>query len=104
MKKRLPCYLLTLCFLGFMPAYGNGDFENIIRMESDQYQTHYKNIVIFPHLEHADRLGISCGECHHDDNGIPREKLGIGDDVENCIACHSNPSYATGKPPEEQLE
>ena len=104
MKKHLLNYLVLVYYLGVPPAYGNNIFENIIRMECDQYQTHHKKIVIFPHLKHAKRLGISCGECHHDDSGDPQENLGINDDVDSCIECHSIPTYVTGKPNIEQLE
>ena len=73
-------------------------------MNCSEYEIHHKKIVVFPHIKHAKTYKISCGECHHDDNGEALNDLVPGDDVNKCIECHSNPSYITGESYEEQLE
>lgn len=43
--------------------------------------------VTFTHKKHAEDYEITCGECHHDENGEPLE-LTMGDDVHPCYECH----------------
>ena len=44
--------------------------------------------VTFTHKKHAEDYEITCGECHHDENGEPLE-LKMGDDVHPCYECHN---------------
>ncbi len=44
--------------------------------------------VTFTHKKHTEDYGISCGDCHHDENGEPLE-LKMGDDVHPCYECHN---------------
>jgi hypothetical protein len=45
--------------------------------------------VTFTHKKHAEDYEISCGECHHDENGSPLTDLKMGDDVHTCYECHN---------------
>jgi len=74
-----------------------GGMPDIMRMENSANSSHKKPIVLFAHKEHAKAYGIGCGECHHDDSGEPLANLKEGDEVENCIACHSEVGKAPGK-------
>ncbi|HKK99237.1 MAG TPA: cytochrome c3 family protein [Desulfotignum sp.] len=44
--------------------------------------------VTFTHKKHAEDYEITCGECHHDENGEPLE-LTMGDHVQPCYECHN---------------
>ena len=104
MKKRIFNYLCLMFILLDNLAYGESLFKDNILMNCSEYKAHHKKIVVFPHLKHTKIFNVSCGECHHHDNGEAIEDLKIGDDVGNCIECHSIPAYVTGKSYEEQLE
>ena len=64
---------------------------------------HTKGIIEFSHLKHSTEYKnakgavISCGECHHDDQGQPLTDLKAGDDVQKCFECHSEPGELKGK-------
>ncbi len=75
------------------------DGYDLIAMNNPAYETHKKGIVIFTHRKHFEDYGIGCGDCHHDDSGMPLEDLAEGDDVESCIDCHQG----TQKPKGEKL-
>lgn len=45
--------------------------------------------VTFTHKKHAEDYNISCGECHHDENGEPLTDLKMGDEVHGCYECHN---------------
>jgi len=78
---------------------------DVIKMENKAYSKHKKGIVLFTHKKHTVDYKIGCGECHHDGSGTPLNDLKIDDDVENCIACHSEPGQKRGKASkEEKLE
>jgi predicted CXXCH cytochrome family protein len=72
--------------------------EGVIKMANPAYETHTRPIVLFSHAGHYSNYGISCGQCHHDEQGRPLADLKEGAFVENCIACHSIP----GEMPREQ--
>lgn len=104
MKTHLRTYLCVVLILSCNYAYGQSDLKENIQMKCSEYKSHHKAIVAFPHLRHAKKYNISCGECHHDDAGEPLTDLVMGDEASPCIDCHYNPSYVTGKSYEEQLE
>jgi hypothetical protein len=78
-------------------ATGGGEVADVIPMDNPLYPAHTKPVVQFTHTAHYQDYGISCGECHHDENGAPLADLKPGDPVESCAACHSEP----GRPPRE---
>lgn len=53
--------------------------------------------VTFTHQKHIDDYQIGCGECHHDDKGVPLTDLKADDPVEKCIDCHSKPGELRGR-------
>ncbi len=61
---------------------------DVIKMENKKYKKHKKSIVMFSHGKHIKEYNIGCGDCHHDDNGKPLDKLKEGDSVQSCIECH----------------
>lgn len=81
-----------------MDKEGSKNSFDIIAMNNPLYKTHKKGIVQFTHKTHIEKYKISCGRCHHDENGKPLE-LAIGDPVQNCIECHKG----TEKPKGEKL-
>ena len=69
------------------------EVEDTFQIETPGYETRKKGPpqfkpVTFTHKKHAEDYGISCGECHHDENGEPLE-LKMGDDVHPCYECHN---------------
>lgn len=66
----------------------------MIKMETEGYESHKKGIVTFSHKKHFVEYKISCGDCHHDDGGQPLKDLKPGDEVQKCIECHSNPGQS----------
>jgi hypothetical protein len=77
--------------------YAGTEVPNDIKMENPAYEKHKKSIMMFSHKKHAegyakdnpDLYKKKCGECHHDEDNKPLENLKAGDDVKNCIECHS---------------
>lgn len=80
--------MATLFIAGGLIASTN--FPDMIKMESSAYD-HKKGIVEFSHKKHFEEYGVSCGECHHDDEGSPLTELKVGDSVQKCIECHDKP-------------
>lgn len=72
-------------------VYAGTVVPDIIKMENKAYKKHKKGSVMFTHKQHAEKYGIACGECHHDENNKPRN-VKWGDEVKNCIECHAKPS------------
>ena len=85
MKKFLLSMFVILGFVTFVYA----GVSDVIEMKNSGYKKHKKGIVQFTHKKHTADYNISCGECHHDNNGKPLN-LKEGDDVEGCGDCHSN--------------
>ena len=79
--------LFVLFLVGII--YAQETVLDTFQMKSDY--PHKKGIVNFTHTKHIDEYEIGCGQCHHDDQGIPLENLQITDDVQKCIDCHSKP-------------
>ena len=61
---------------------------DVITMNNPGFKKHKKSIVAFAHAKHANDYKISCGECHHDEQGKPLEALKDGDPVQGCGECH----------------
>ncbi len=56
-----------------------------------------KGPVKFTHKKHVEEHKLACGECHHDDQGKPRNDLKEGDTVKKCFDCHNKPGELKGK-------
>jgi hypothetical protein len=72
--------------------------EGVIRMANPAYETHTRPIMNFFHERHYLQFNVSCGQCHHDEQGKPLNDLKEGDSVKSCIDCHSIP----GQMPRDQ--
>jgi len=66
-------------------------------MTMDAPYKHKKSLVNFTHKKHVDEHKITCGECHHDDQGKPLTDLKDGDPVKKCFDCHNTPGELKGK-------
>lgn len=77
--------------------------EDEFLMKTKEYKSHKYNYAPFTHKKHAEDYNISCGECHHDENGKPLE-LKMGDDVQRCIECHTKPGKAPKKKGKKKLK
>jgi hypothetical protein len=97
MSKR---YLLIIAVVGIASLflataiYAGTTVADVVKMENKAYAKHSKGIVTFTHKKHNEEYKNDCGECHHDANGKPCTGLKLGDEVKNCIECHSNPGTA----------
>jgi hypothetical protein len=60
---------------------------DVIQMNNKGFAKHRKGIVTFGHAKHSSDYKLTCGECHHDDQGKPRD-LKDGDPVKGCGECH----------------
>ena len=58
---------------------------------------HEESIVTFTHQKHSVDYKITCGECHHDDQGKPLADLKEGDEVKSFYECHNKPGELKGK-------
>ncbi|MDM8516811.1 cytochrome c3 family protein [Desulfobacterales bacterium HSG16] len=67
-----------------------GPFD-FIKMDNPAYKKHKKGIIVLSHRKHSDDYKISCGECHHDEKGIPLNNINLNDKVQGCIECHQKP-------------
>jgi hypothetical protein len=76
---------------------------DIIALNDPAYSIHKKGIVLFTHKKHIDDYGIGCGECHHDKKGKPLNALKEGDNVENCITCHTKAALAPKQKGQKKL-
>ena len=96
MNKKLIVLLLAAGFAAIFAATGiqaGTEVEDTFQLETPGYDQRRKGPpefkpVTFTHKKHAEDYGISCGECHHDENGEPLE-LTMGDDVHPCYECHN---------------
>jgi hypothetical protein len=85
--------------------YAGMEVPDEIKMENPAYEKHKKSIMMFSHKKHAEEYAKDnpdfykkkCGECHHDEDNKPLENLKAGDDVKNCIECHSKPGEVDKK-------
>ncbi|THB79467.1 MAG: cytochrome C [Desulfobacteraceae bacterium] len=76
--------------------YAKSTVADTFIMETDAYKKHTKGLVEFGHQQHVDAYQISCGQCHHDDQGRPLD-LKPGDDVQKCIECHKETKKVKGE-------
>ena len=74
--------------------YAGTTVADVVNMENKAYAKHKKPIVQFSHKKHAEEYKAGCGECHHDAEGKPLNDLKIGDEVQNCVECHTKASRA----------
>jgi hypothetical protein len=94
---KLKTLFFTLTLVGIAVVFMAGaiqagtQVDDVIKMQNPAYSEHTKGIVEFTHKKHATDYGAACGDCHHDDKGQPLADLKEGDDVQQCIACHSKP-------------
>jgi hypothetical protein len=94
MNKKSLLLILTVAGMAVLFIAGSiiagTTVDDVIKMQNKAYSEHKKGIVEFTHKKHAEDYEISCGDCHHDDQGKPLD-LKEGDDVQGCIECHSKP-------------
>lgn len=92
-KSLLLIFAITGIATLFIAAgiYAGTAVQDAIKMENKAYKSHKKSIVTFSHKKHVEDYKAGCGECHHDKNNKPLDKLKAGDDVQNCIECHKIP-------------
>jgi hypothetical protein len=97
MSKR---YLLIIAVVGIASLflataiYAGTTVADVVKMENDAYAKHKKGIVTFSHKKHNEEYKAGCGDCHHDANNKPLTALKLGDEVKNCIECHSKEGRA----------
>ena len=98
MNKKLLTWLLTAGISVIFIATGlqaGTDVPDEITMDYNKYTIRkytppkYK-VFVFTHKKHNIDYDISCGECHHDKDGNPLEDLKLGDDVQQCVECHTD--------------
>ncbi len=73
--------------------YAGTDFSDTITMDQNKYKKRKKQppkykFIEFAHKKHHEEYKISCGECHHDKDNKPLD-LKAGDNVQNCVECHT---------------
>ncbi len=97
MKTRI--LLLTLlvvgCVLAFTAAGIAAGLPDVVSIHTPYKMK--KGQVKFSHKKHVEEHKIACGECHHDDQGKPRNDLKEGDEVKKCFDCHNKPGELKGK-------
>ncbi len=72
--------------------YAGTAVSDVVNMENKAYTKHKKGIVTFTHKKHTEEYKAGCGDCHHDADNKPLNALKMGDDVQNCIECHTKAS------------
>ena len=101
-KKLLKITLISIvavCVAGIGGLYAGTTVKDVIKMDNKAYKKHKKGICEFSHKKHVVEYKAGCGDCHHDENNKPLTNLKEGDDVQNCIECHSK----TEKKPKGKL-
>ncbi len=63
------------------PVFSQDEF---IEVNSDEFKTHTRSLVVFPHMIHED--SIECWDCHHD---YDESGENIGGDGGFCSDCHT---------------
>jgi len=97
MSKR---YLLIIAIVGIASMflataiYAGTAVDAVVKMENKAYTKHKKSIVMFSHEKHVKEYKAGCGECHHDAEAKPLNALKMGDEVQNCIGCHTKAGRA----------
>lgn len=97
MNKKLLTLLLavgiSIAFAG-TALYAETEFSYEITMDYNPYVTRKYTppdweVYVFTHETHYLDYEISCGECHHDEEGKPLDDLKEGDSVQQCVECHT---------------
>lgn len=107
MLKMAMLILTGILIVGISGLYAGTEVQDVINMENKAYEKHTKSIAVFSHKKHIEKYKTGCGECHHDEKGKPLNDLKMGDDVKNCIECHSKPGMKPKKvklTPKEELQ
>jgi len=85
-----------------------GIFAQTLGPESVKIQTegyeHERGIVTFQHKQHVTEYDLSCGQCHHDDSGVPLDSFKMKDRVPTCINCHDLDFIHTSHTPEMDVD
>ena len=97
MNKKLLTLLLAAGIAVIFAATGlhaGTECKPVMTMEDPGYKTRKKappkfKLVEFTHQKHVQEYKISCGDCHHDNEGKPLTELKKGDDVQKCSECHN---------------
>lgn len=97
MNKKLITLLLAAGIAVIFVATGlqaGTTVEDTFKMDTQGYKKKKKappkfEHVEFTHKKHAEDYEISCGDCHHDNEGKPIAGLKMGDDVQKCSECHN---------------
>ncbi len=84
--------LMAVCFVS-VAVYAGTQAPDTKTMKTKGYAKHTKGLVTFSHKAHAEKYGIACGECHHDDKGAPLALKG-GESVQGCVVCHKETAKA----------
>jgi hypothetical protein len=101
MKRK--SFLLIVLITGMAALFLAGSLtagttiDDEIIMENKIYEKRKYNPVPFTHKNHIEKHQITCGECHHDENGKPLADLKEGDDVKSCAECHKKPGKKKNK-------
>jgi len=74
--------------------YAGTTVADVVNMENKTYTKHKKPIVKFSHKKHNEVYKAGCGKCHHDAENKPLNDLKSGDEVKNCIKCHTKEGRA----------
>lgn len=91
--------IAAILFLVAGAIQAGTDVEDIIELNSPEYESRKKGSVQFSHKKHMEDYAEKapelneggCGACHHDDQGKPLASLKMGDEVQRCIECHKEP-------------
>jgi hypothetical protein len=97
MNKKLLTLLLAVGIsisFAVTALYAETEFSAEITMDYNPYVTRKyippkHEVFVFTHEIHYLDYEISCGECHHDEEGKPLDDLTEGDSVQQCVECHT---------------
>ncbi|MFO7839944.1 MAG: cytochrome c3 family protein [Desulfosalsimonadaceae bacterium] len=112
MAATVACACMLFLAAGIHAADTAGDEESgpgVMKMKNeDAFKQHRMGIVTFDHNTHAEEYDLSCGECHHDDEGNPLQEADLDEgSVKSCFACHDKegrPQRDSSMSPEEWEE
>jgi Ni/Co efflux regulator RcnB len=95
MGKRLLAVFAVALLVGTVVLLGlSGAAQEVpekMVIKSELWKEHTKAGVEFSHKKHAEDYNIKCNECHHvykDGKNVWKE----GDEVQKCMACHTEPT------------
>lgn len=88
----LSCVIVTMVSAGSL--FAGTEVADELVMDYNKYtQRKYEppqyEVFVFTHKKHNVDYDISCGDCHHDKEGNPLNDLKMGDNVQNCVECHT---------------